>query len=78
MATKTKKWTKWIPLGRYSHGYVDFVVMVKKNLRTGMPKFKVKRIHRWKFMSIDSFFNVEINTQEVWDKLIQGDDDGGK
>jgi hypothetical protein len=39
-----EKKTKWIPLVAYNAGGTDYMVMARKGLRTGMIRFKTKRV----------------------------------
>jgi len=68
-----KKYTKWVALGTF-HRIADYVVMVRKNNKTGMLRFKVKRIHgSLLFRNCETFFFAEIDTQSVWDKITKQD-----
>lgn len=40
---KSKKYTKWIPLGCYHYCH-DYIVMMRKNKNSGMVSFKMKKI----------------------------------
>lgn len=40
-----KRLTKWIPLGSFDFSGVQYIVFVRKNIKTGMLKFKTKRIN---------------------------------
>jgi hypothetical protein len=68
---KMPKYTQWTALGCFSHGGVDFIVLIRKNNRTGMLFFKTKRVNKTFFsMSSECVLPAGmINTQEVWDEL---------
>lgn len=38
------KKTKWIPLSEYNHNGIEYLILMRKNIRTGMIYFKVKHI----------------------------------
>ena len=64
-----KKYTNWIPLGSFSH-IADYVVMVKRNKKTGMLRFKTVRMHGMlHFGNCERFFTVKIDTQAAWDEI---------
>lgn len=44
--------TKWTPFGNYSHGSDNYIVLARKNTKTGMIYFKVKNINRFKYSNI--------------------------
>jgi hypothetical protein len=63
-------WSKWFPLGNYRYATKDYVVFVKKNLKTGMLKFKVKSPHKRKGISTNPILPLSmINTQDQWDLI---------
>jgi hypothetical protein len=41
-------WTKWYPFVNYIYGGNDRFIMIKKNKKTGMVKFKVIKIQELK------------------------------
>lgn len=65
-----RKYTKWIPFGAYSYGCREHMVFAKRNLKTGMIKFKTKRVNTGLFTNDKEFIPIEmIDTQKAWDKL---------
>lgn len=67
---RKKNYTKWIPLGSFTH-IADYVVMVRKNKNNGMLQFKVKRMHgRLMFGNCEPFFRAKIDTQAAWDEIV--------
>lgn len=68
-----KKYTKWIPLGSYSFSNeTQYVVFVRRNLKTDMLQFKTKQAnpHPLRSVLVKPILNRElINTQEAWDKI---------
>ena len=67
-----KRYTKWIPLGNYCFADNDFIVFVKKNKRTGLMKFKTKRVCGRSI--VDTFTNLIlpsglIDVQKAWDEI---------
>ena len=65
------KYTKWIPLGHFTH-IADYAVMVRRNKKTGMLKFKTVRMHgRLMFGNCEPFFRAKIDTQVAWDKITE-------
>lgn len=65
-------YTKWIPLGSFSFQSKDYITYVKKNLKTGMMKFKTKRVNTFLFDSgcVDNVFtHNSINVQEAWEEI---------
>lgn len=39
------RYTKWIPLGNYNHAGKDYIVFVRRCLKTNMLHFKTKTAH---------------------------------
>ncbi len=67
-----RKLTKWIPLGRFTHGSHEHVTFVRKNLKTGMIYFKTKRTNSWIVAGICTtpFMPTNIiDTQKAWDEI---------
>lgn len=64
-----KRYTKWAPLGNYSHGGDDYIVFFKLNTKTGMMKFKVKTVHPWTVNTNLILPTAMIDTQKAWDDL---------
>lgn len=69
------KKTKWIVLGNYSYGYTDYVVFVRKSLKTGLLDFKVKSVHpHTTFRGAGNILAKDlINVTEQWNKIINND-----
>lgn len=61
------RWSPWIPLGNY-HYVSDYMVLVSKNLKTGMLKFKTLKVqsgdHGRSILPHDL-----IDVREQWDKI---------
>jgi hypothetical protein len=56
--------TKWIPLCSYVSGYDNYIVLARKNLKTGMIYFKTKRINsRFADSCGSAAINLDINKQ---------------
>lgn len=66
-----KKYTKWIPFGNYSYGTEhDYIVFVRKNLKTGIMQFKTVRVHsRFHWKKIFVPLNL-IDTEKAWNAII--------
>ncbi len=68
-----KKYTKWKPLGNYSHAGVDYIVFVKRNLKNSMLKFKTRRVNGFfaSAMSVNSILPMNlIDVQKAWNEII--------
>jgi len=68
-----KKYTKWYPLGNFSYGGKEYITLVKKNKKTGMLKFKTKRVNGWFFDAgyTHTFLPSNlIDVQKSWDDII--------
>lgn len=61
-------YTKWIPLGNYSHAGSDYIVFVRKNIKNGMMQFKTKIANpSWfsnRFLPI-----AMIDVKKAWDEI---------
>ena len=66
-----KKLTKWIPLGNYNFSDDDYVVMARKNLKTGMLYFKIRKISGWMLYTSSILPNGLIDVQKAWNELNQ-------
>lgn len=66
-----KKYTKWQPFGNYTWaGKNNYIVFVRKNLKTGIMQFKTKMIHSW-WRSNESFIPPGlIDTKEAWANIV--------
>jgi hypothetical protein len=66
-----KNYTKWIPLGSYTfNGGVDTLVLVRKNIKTGMLQFKQKKINAFSSTSslVCSIFPKDlIDVKKQWE-----------
>jgi hypothetical protein len=59
---------QWIPLDTYVDGGTNFIVMARKNTRTGMLYFRVKRMTRkFHYVHLPS---VGLDIKEQFTKLI--------
>jgi hypothetical protein len=63
-----KKWTNWIPFGNYAHAETAYIVFVSKNKKTGIMRFKTKRVHG-RFAFHTQFVPVLIDVKEAWNKI---------
>lgn len=60
--------TKWILLGNYQFGYVDYVVFVRGDKKTGLMDFKVKKVHKWTFGSNENILNRGlVDVKKQWE-----------
>ncbi len=64
------KKTKWVPLGFSMYGYSEFLVLSRKNLKTGMIYFKCKKVQKGK-IDVHEVFNrnYPISPNVQWNKL---------
>jgi len=66
--------TKWIPLGNFEFGGRDYIVFVRKNKRTGMLKFRTKRVN-FNWWSSKTVYNILtddlIDVQKQWDAITE-------
>lgn len=72
MLSKKKKYTKWIPLGNFSHDSCDYMTFVRKNLITGMLGFKTKKVNGWltDFSCVSRVLpNNLIDTKKAWGEI---------
>lgn len=67
-----KKWSKWLPFGKYEYGGVEYVVFVRKNLTNGMMSFKTKRVHPYNGGHNRPFLSkLEIDPTASWNEIIK-------
>jgi hypothetical protein len=66
-----RKYTKWIPLGQFTHGAAQSIVMVRGCLKTGEMFFKTKRVNKTFPDYCHPIGNIPINVSEQWDKINQ-------
>lgn len=57
--------TKWIPFGSYSFADNDYIVFARKNLKSGMLYFKVKKVTRSIYSSNFLPYDL-IDVKEQW------------
>jgi hypothetical protein len=58
------KKTKWIPFGNYIYAGNDYIVFVRKNLKTGMLYFKTKRVQlRFSTRELMPFKLIDVEKQ---------------
>lgn len=68
------RYTKWMPLGNYSFDDVDRIVFVKKNLKTGIMKFKTLRVNGLFGSCVNRILpNDLIDTKESWKEITKKD-----
>ena len=68
-----KKYTKWQPLGNYEWDGTDRIVFVKKNLKTGMMKFKTRKVNS--YLGAMSCLNpilpsALIDVKKAWEEIV--------
>lgn len=63
-----KRYTDWIPLGVNTFGDTHHVIMVRRNLKTGMMKFKSKRVQGFHHHKSFLPHNL-IDVQKQWDLI---------
>jgi hypothetical protein len=64
-----EKKTKWIPLVSYNTSGTDYIVFVRKGLKSGMIYFKTKRITPFATCSYN--FNITLfDVDEQFDKVL--------
>ena len=72
---RKKKHTKWIPFGNYKWaGEREMIVFVRKNLRTGMMQFIVKKVNKYPLFG-DSYNGIFIpkeiiDVKKAWDEIV--------
>lgn len=63
---KKRRLSKWIPLGTYTFSSEHFVVMIRKNIDTGMLHFKRLSISRSSYSNI-FIPNDLIDVKKAWE-----------
>tara|TARA_R110000787_G_scaffold152446_1_gene266339 strand:+ start:667 stop:891 length:225 start_codon:yes stop_codon:yes gene_type:complete len=65
------KYSKWRPLGKFTWATErNYIVFVRKNLKTGMMQFKTKWINKtFLGMYTSSMPQSDIDTQKAWDEI---------
>ena len=68
-----KNWTKWIPLGMMNFAGKDYVVLCRKNKRTGRLKFKTVRVNGWWLGSMVHWVLPSdiIDTRAAWKEITE-------
>lgn len=67
-----KRYTKWIPLGGFTFGNNEYVTFVRKNIKTGMLRFKTKQVNGWfGSMGCTNPFMPDniIDTAKAWEEI---------
>ena len=68
----SKRLTKWIPLGQFTHDDCDYIVFVRGSKKTGMLYFKTKRLNiKWGWFFPQSILTtkiIDISTQ--WNEIL--------
>lgn len=59
-----RQFTEWIPLGIHTHGYVHYLVLVRKNKSNGMLQFKSRRVQKSHYCGIFIPYDlIDVKTQ---------------
>ena len=64
-----KQLTKWIPLGNYTFSDDDYIVMARKNVKTGMLYFKTINAHGSRCLTKSIFPIGLIDVNDAWQQL---------
>ncbi len=59
-----RKWTKWLPISIYRYSSVEYLMMAKINIQTGMIKTKSIKMHG----------RLSYTQTQVFDKLFSADE----
>lgn len=66
------KKTKWIPIGRWTWDGNEYVVMARRNLKTGMLYFKSVRVNNHLLGYCSPVLSIDlIDTKKAWEELIK-------
>ena len=66
-----KKVTKWIPLGKWAWDGNEYVVMARRNLKTGMLRFKSKRVNKHLLGYNHPVLPTDIiDVRKAWEELV--------
>lgn len=63
--------TKWIPLGEFTFGTTQSIVMVRGDTKTGELFFKVKKVTSTIGGYNHPIGSLGINVKEQWNKIIE-------
>jgi len=65
-----RRYTRWMPLGHFTYSGTDYIVMVKKNLKTGMLKFKNISVNYRTGSACYPILPLGlINTKDAWEEI---------
>lgn len=64
-----EKKTKWIPLHEYNHDGTDYIILMRRGVKSGMIYFKVKVVSP-KFAQSFFFKGDIFNTKDQFDKIL--------
>lgn len=69
-----KKYTKYIVLGNYSYGDIDYIVFVRKNLKNNILDFKTKRVNGFSSVCVSRVLPRDLIDTKAQFNLITSED----
>ena len=67
-----KRYTKWLPLGSFGFDGTDFIVFVRRNLKTNMLSFKNKAVNQRLGSCNNTIIPYDlIDVREAWKKITE-------
>lgn len=70
MSIFKNNWTKWEPLHHYNHNITEYLILIKVNKKSGLPKFKVKCMNP-NFLHLHNCHRIDItiNANDVFHRI---------